>query len=165
MLKRSPPSISPPKLPRPEDEDHDRKSLQAVEENMRDGAQGRLIISSSGVAVDDTERTPLLPKSPPVSSSHPNWIRGERDLEGQALKRKGSWHKFQEIVSWPREKGYDFVVTVFNPKRWNGQAIWRNAVVAPVGYFPAAVLGTLLNILDALSYGMSPSGSIAVGHF
>jgi SulP family sulfate permease len=44
---------------------------------------------------------------------------------------------------------------VFNPKRWNRKAIWQNAVVEPVGYLPAVILGLLLNILDALSYGMS----------
>jgi SulP family sulfate permease len=45
--------------------------------------------------------------------------------------------------------------TVLNPKRWNRKAILQTAVVEPVGYLPAVILGLLLNILDALSYGMS----------
>ncbi|KAH6650884.1 sulfate transporter family-domain-containing protein [Chaetomium tenue] len=43
---------------------------------------------------------------------------------------------------------------VSNPKHWDRNALWDNVVVAPVACFPAVVVGLLLNILDALSYGM-----------
>ena len=43
---------------------------------------------------------------------------------------------------------------VSSPKTWDRKAIWREGVVRPAGYLPAVVLGLLLNILDALSYGM-----------
>jgi SulP family sulfate permease len=149
MLKRSPPSRSPP-----DHEDDDDKSLQGGEDGAEDRGQGRLIITPNGVRADDTERTPLLPKNPSFEVHHPDWIRGEPDLEGQGIKRQTSWPKLRNLALWPREKGYDIAVTVLNPKRWNGKTIWRDAVMAPLGYFPAAVLGTLLNILDALSYGI-----------
>ncbi|KAH8547801.1 sulfate transporter family-domain-containing protein [Umbelopsis sp. PMI_123] len=32
--------------------------------------------------------------------------------------------------------------------------IWREVVMVPVGYIPAVILGLLLNLLDAISYGM-----------
>lgn len=149
MLKRSPPSISPP-----DHDDHDDKRSQEEGDKVDDKAQGRLIITSNGVRVDDTERMPLLPKAQSFETHHPDWIRGEPDIEGQGIKRQVSWPKLRTLILWPREKGYDIAVTILNPKRWNGQAIWRDAVKAPIRYFPAAVLGTLLNILDALSYGM-----------
>lgn len=41
-----------------------------------------------------------------------------------------------------------------DPKTWDRQALWRNVVVAPVVCLPAVIVGLLLNILDALSYGM-----------
>ena len=42
-----------------------------------------------------------------------------------------------------------------NSKTWDKRVLWHNAVLKPAGYIPAIVLGLLLNILDALSYGRS----------
>lgn len=44
--------------------------------------------------------------------------------------------------------------TVASPKSWDKRMIWRKAVVEPAKTAPAVFLGWLLNILDALSYGM-----------
>jgi sulfate permease, SulP family len=44
--------------------------------------------------------------------------------------------------------------TISHPKTWNRRAIWREGFVQPVSVLPAVFLGLLLNILDALSYGM-----------
>jgi SulP family sulfate permease len=41
-----------------------------------------------------------------------------------------------------------------NPKTWNRQSIWKQCVIHPSSFLPAVLLGLLLNILDALSYGM-----------
>jgi SulP family sulfate permease len=112
--------------------------------------QGRLIITSNGVQVD--ERTPLIAKAPIEHHHHPDWIRGEQDLERQETKRKESWPRLRNVVFWPTKKGFDIARTIVNPKRWDKQAI-KNAAIAPVGYLPAVILGLLLNILDALSYG------------
>jgi SulP family sulfate permease len=149
MLRRSSPSQSPP-----DHDDRDDKSSQGGSDEELNRAQGRLIMTSNGVEVDTTERTPLLGKDDIFESPHRDWIQGQRDLEGQDLRRKVSWPKLRNIVSWPRERGYDIAATVFTPKRWNRQAILRNAVLDPIGYIPAVILGSLLNVLDALSYGM-----------
>lgn len=39
-------------------------------------------------------------------------------------------------------------------KMMRAKDVWREAVVVPVGYIPAVILGLLLNLLDAISYGM-----------
>ncbi|OQU96658.1 Cyclic nucleotide-binding domain-containing protein [Cladophialophora immunda] len=44
--------------------------------------------------------------------------------------------------------------TLSHPKTWSARAIYREAIVHPVSLLPAVFLGLLLNILDALSYGM-----------
>jgi SulP family sulfate permease len=150
LLRRSPPSSSPPI----DDEDQRDGISHGVEGHQPNGSQGRLIITSNGVEVDCSERTPLLGKDTTFETHHPDWIRGQQDIEGQSVRRKASWPKLRNIVSWPREKGYDLAVTVFTPKRWNRKAILQ-AAVSPVVYFPAVILGTLLNNLDALSYGLS----------
>jgi SulP family sulfate permease len=41
-----------------------------------------------------------------------------------------------------------------NPKSWDRRALWKEGVVYPISLLPAVLLGLLLNILDALSYGM-----------
>lgn len=45
------------------------------------------------------------------------------------------------------------VRTLKNPKSWSGQDVWTTAVKQPATYIPPVILGLLLNILDALSYG------------
>jgi SulP family sulfate permease len=149
MIRRSPPSTSPLNE---EEQNGDRRS-QKGKQDEPSLDEGRLIITSNGLKRDASERTPLLGKNATIETHHPDWIRGEQDLEGQAYRRKASWPKLRSVVLWPKEKGVDIARTVFNPKRWDRKAIWDNAVIAPIGYFPAVVLGLLLNILDALSYG------------
>lgn len=117
--------------------------------------QRRLVITADGVVED--ERTPLLQrksKTPEPQSHHPDYIGGEDDLEQQTVRRSPSWPKLRNVVQWPRERGMDIVRTVVSPKSWDKKAIWDNAVVAPAACLPAVVLGLLLNVLDALSYGM-----------
>lgn len=150
LLRRSPPSRSSSDS----EEEGGGKGLHSEEEDEVDSHQERLIITSSGVNLDATERTPLLGKDDPSESHHPDWIRGQQDLEGQELRRKVSWPKLRNVVNWPGEKGYDIARVIANPKAWDRRAIWENTVVAPVACLPAVVLGLLLNILDALSYGM-----------
>ena len=149
MLRRSPPSTLPPNG----DEGGDDKNSEEGSGDEVDPSQGRLIITSNGVRMDASERTPLLRKDTSFETHHPDWISGQRDIERQDIRRRVSWPKLRNIVSWPREKRVDILRTMLNPKSWNRKVIWQNAVVTPVGYIPATVLGLLLNILDALSYG------------
>lgn len=55
-------------------------------------------------------------------------------------------------ASTERMRSCGYVMT--HPKTWSARAIYREVVVHPVSLFPAVFLGLLLNILDALSYGM-----------
>ncbi|TVY94402.1 Uncharacterized protein LAWI1_G000153 [Lachnellula willkommii] len=148
MLRRSPPSTSPPE----QAEEAARKPADTENENGASSDRGRLIITSNGVQQD--ERTPLLGKDPIEPRHHPDWIRGEQDLEQQQMRRKGSWPKLRSVILRSKDKGLDAVRTVLNPKSWDRKVIWTRAVVEPVGYLPAVILGLLLNVLDALSYGM-----------
>jgi len=119
-------------------------------------SQGRLIITSNGLKVDATERTPLFVKQRPIESPHTDWIGGQADLEQQDNKGRPSWPKLRGVVSWPKDKASKVAHTFLHPKEWDREAIVQNLVYAPARNFPAAVLGALLNILDALSYGMYP---------
>lgn len=73
------------------------------------------------------------------------------DIESQHIyiyeSRKSS---LQEAYS--RTKKVFYITT--HPKSWDRHVIWQEGVVRPVSLLPAVFLGLLLNILDALSYGM-----------
>ena len=153
MLRRSPPSTSPTKM----DANHTDKPSSSAGATEQEPDQGRLIITPNGVTVDPSERMPLIGKDTGFESHHPDWIRGQQDLERQEVRRRLSWPKLRHVVQWPKEKGLDIARTIFNPKSWNRKAIVQKAVAEPLGYLPAVILGLLLNILDALSYGMPPS--------
>lgn len=154
MLKRSPPN-TPPKS---SEDDGEAEALDGNrdEESPR---QRRLVLTSNGLENAPTERTSLLGKDTRFETHpHPDWIRGEQDIERQEVKRGPAWPKLRNVVLWPREKGLHVARTIVDPREWNGKAIWQQAVKEPVAAFPAAVLGALLNILDALSYGMFAYG-------
>ena len=109
--------------------------------------KGRLIITPNGLRKEPSEQTPLLRKTTTIETPHPNWIGGQRDLEGQ-IKRTPWLRQVQQ-------QGLKFVYRVATPKSWDRKAIFQNTVVAPIRCLPAVILGLLLNNLDALSYGKS----------
>jgi len=150
MLKRSPPN-TPPKSSEEDGDDAEVLDGNRDEESPR---QRRLILTPKGGDTEPTERTSLLGKDTRFETHHPDWIRGEQDVERQSIKRTPAWPKLRNLVMWPREKGKEVARIALDPRAWDRKAIWQHAVKEPVGALPAAILGLLLNILDALSYGM-----------
>lgn len=73
----------------------------------------------------DLENASLLPTSTPPADTKPS----------PATPR----------VDWKR---------ICNPRQWDRKAILQKGVIFPASLLPAVLLGLLLNILDALSYGM-----------
>jgi SulP family sulfate permease len=146
MIRKLPPKTFLP------DEEEENETEPEDEGNVGQFSQQRLIVTSNGVKVDTTERTPLLKKYS-SGSPHLDYIRGEPDIERQTLRRRVSWLKFRKLISWPGTKGIHTLRIIVNPKSWDRKVIWQSAVVAPFSYLPAVILGCLLNILDALSYG------------
>lgn len=91
-----------------------------------------------------TERTALL------SKSYQGYGIAE-DVENQgAMKKQRPRNAFYEGVS----KVTNFSRIISNPKSWDGRAVWHSGIVRPASLLPSVFLGLLLNILDALSYGM-----------
>jgi SulP family sulfate permease len=145
MLRRSPLLVTP----QPQDNDG-QSSISDAALDDEATPNGRLIITSNGLKRDTTERTPLLAKNAPIQANHPDWIHGGQDVEAQAVKRKVSWPKLRDVA----DKSFVAVKTACNPKHWHRQTI-LDGIKAPFQFLPAVILGLLLNILDALSYGTS----------
>lgn len=104
-----------------------------------------------------SERSPLLPlKGDTPSYTAPDTFPSpEEDDGGQGLIQEpdleqghaGVWSK----RAWLSDSGHRVRLCV---KGINKQVIWEQGVVDTVHRIPAVILGLLLNILDALSYGM-----------
>ena len=106
------------------------------------------------------EQTPLLSSAASKQSS----VRGrprsrDGDLEAQGA---GQPSTLRRLGRRARSRAGGFATVLTNPRKWDGRAIWHCAVVAPASYLPAVLVGLLLNILDALSYGKFPPPSISV---
>lgn len=111
-------------------------------------------ITSPKVAED----TPLLGRPQPDLSYHTVHVGSESTVNSQSSSqaripppiRKSPWRHVRESA----DRGSDmWSHGVKRIQMMRSKDIWREAVVVPVGYIPAVILGLLLNLLDAISYG------------
>ncbi|KAI2794871.1 hypothetical protein POX_a01472 [Penicillium oxalicum] len=95
----------------------------------------------------ETETTSLLSK---VRSKSLHQYGATEDVEGLGRPAQRGPNAAVQGIAAVRE----WSSILANPKAWDRRAIWRSGVVHPLSLLPAVILGLLLNILDALSYGM-----------
>lgn len=98
-----------------------------------------------------TEISPLLPRER-LSSNHK--ASYNEDLESQPAHKMGTWSTIDHVYPSLRNIGSKAWRTASNPKSWNMRKLGHAVVVKPVKTLPAVFLGVLLNLLDALSYGI-----------
>lgn len=94
------------------------------------------------------ERTPLIGPLHATSG-----LSERKDVEA-GVKSKPKGNTFQKLS---REAGHRVGKTaalLTTPKQWSARAVWNKGVLLPVSLLPCVFLGVLLNVLDALSYGM-----------
>ncbi|KAH8422641.1 sulfate transporter family protein [Aspergillus melleus] len=94
------------------------------------------------------ERTSLLPRSSQSKNSRNYGISEDVERQGVALDPR--LNAFYKTLS---NAAFTFRV-LSNPKSWDRRTVWQRGIVEPVSLLPSVFLGLLLNILDALSYGM-----------
>lgn len=147
LLKRASPPEPEAKAPPVKDDCH---ISFAVPESNR--AEIRSSKSPALQPTDETatEHTPLL-----ASPSSDSTYEAEASLEGQEHPTKRNW--FGKIRQQSQDMESSFVSSIkvaANPKKWDGRALAQNVLLDPLTCLPAVAVGLLLNILDALSYGM-----------
>ena len=131
MIRNSPPT---------EDDSQDTD-----EEEVFNTAGVHPVTVGEGIISQPSERTSLLKKRTAYGSV--------KDLECQNLYGKDSPSTFSIAVRQCRETTARVIRKATKPNSWNRQDIWRYGFRQPLGYIPPVILGLLLNILDALSYG------------
>lgn len=110
-----------------------------------------------------TESTPLLGHP---HGTEPNELTGGCPRTGYDIESQKDHRRlgFLRLFDWRFKKttangGSDgnrigqIYRSVTKQKCWDRKVLWENVVVAPIACLPAVIVGLLLNILDALSYG------------
>ncbi|KAL1585358.1 hypothetical protein WHR41_05915 [Cladosporium halotolerans] len=144
MLARTPENENPSLLPSPFPR---HQGFRRPSESVPD-----VVISSEG-GEEPTERTGLLPRGR-ISGDRKRNSVAEADVEDQTIDRKaGIWNGTGHQYPSLRQIG-NRVRKAANPKTWDTAAIFHDVVYRPVTMVPAVFLGLLLNLLDALSYGI-----------
>ncbi|KAL1306984.1 hypothetical protein AAFC00_005616 [Neodothiora populina] len=126
-----------------------------------------LVVSEadSDAANNATETSPLLGRRPNSFQNGKSLDGGndevdngdnleQDDVERQSLHRSGTWRTIQHAYPSLRKLVLDTYHTASHPKSWDVRSAARIAVVKPAMAMPAVFLGVLLNLLDALSYGI-----------
>ncbi|KAI1159088.1 sulfate transporter family-domain-containing protein [Nemania serpens] len=146
MLRRSPPELLPPPA-LANDGTHDDRP-QSSQSTNTESLYAESAESSSSRSEGTSERSPLLGPT----SHKPQSPEDLEDIESQ--KPRERWrYTGASIREGARIRIRGFGVAM-NPKTWNKKTIWEKAVMSPIRCLPAVIVGLLLNILDALSYGM-----------
>ena len=108
-----------------------------------------------GIISQPNERTSLLLKKVAYGSDSTPKNGFVDDLEGQGTFYQQWGKKVEGIYTQKKRQAIHAVRTVEHPKAWDRKEIFHYAVQTPAGYLSPIILGLLLNVLDALSYGMA----------
>ena len=139
---------------------HDSGSRSGSDEDAEASAEADGV-SGARLARDTSrlETVPELDEQTPLLSTSTSKQSAERDRRGSRggdLEAQGAWQP--STLRWLRRRAgsrtAECATVLANPRKWDGRAVWRSAVVTPASYLPAVLVGLLLNILDALSYGL-----------
>ena len=99
------------------------------------------------------ETTPLLPRER-LSSYNKYYTDPEASVDDDPHHQPGTWdrvgHHYPSLRHTPSKISH----LVVSPKKWDMRSVARKVIVEPVNMLPAVFLGVLLNLLDALSYGI-----------
>jgi sulfate permease, SulP family len=110
-------------------------------------------VSAERATEEASETTPLIRDTPPYLKPTNGKQSSPIDLESQNSIGQKWRHHFLQTVRHTRDRTLEVIRVGTHPKQWDRQALWKNIVVAPVSCLPAVIVGLLLNVLDALSYG------------
>lgn len=107
---------------------------------------------SSATSQPNNENTPLLTKNRTSLSSpkDASW----HDLESQSPLPQKAWGWIRRMVILPGVQHLKASSVKGDPSLERPKDIWTRAVLPLASFVPPVILGLLLNILDALSYGM-----------
>ena len=150
-----PPSVLSAMLEAPQTFGEGDDDDETFTESPLEGESVQPVVVSEGIISQPSERTTLLLRKAAYGSEDAPTYGSLHDLENQRVAKESSMIKIRRALTQTQEKGARIGRTVISPKSWDKRAIWVHVIRQPANYVPPVILGLLLNILDALSYGKS----------
>ena len=128
------------KSPRTEEESHGMD-----EDHPPTPAGVHPVTVREGIISQPSERTMLLGRKTAYGSI--------KDLEGQQVARSEPTNRIKAVLHRSKEQTARIIRVASNPKSWDRRKMLEYGVRQPASFVPPVILGLLLNVLDALSYG------------
>lgn len=100
---------------------------------------------------DADEHTPLLPRARLSSIRKANLNTPDDESDDIPV---GKWNRLGHHYPSPRKLWWRVRWKLTNPEFWNAKHLFHAFIIHPASMLPAVFLGLLLNLLDALSYGI-----------
>ena len=123
------------------------------DDQLEDSLGLRPVTVQEGIISQPHERTVLLLRKHAYGSNRADAYGSIQDIESQKVRNQNALHIIWETYRKVGNRSRSIARTAVHPKSWNCQAFWIYGVRQPLELFPPILLGLLLNILDALSYG------------
>jgi len=114
------------------------------------------VVVGEGIISQPIERTSLFLKKAAYALDGTPKYGSMQDVESQKLPPEKLMKKIRRSLAHTEERVARIGRAISSSKSWDKHAIWVHGVREPAGYIPSVILGLLLNILDALSYGIVP---------
>lgn len=158
MLRRSPPESYQEPIDPQNTSHHGLGQSPRIERRpaSRRNGSGMFWRPNEDIVPDEAlEDTPLLKAKTHASTHQPRYgyVNGNASVDGVDIESQ----KRPEPRNWLAEGAnhiHNLLKSAARPQKWNGKAVLRAVVLEPVKTLPAVFVGLILNILDALSYGM-----------
>lgn len=113
------------------------------------------VLISPGIISQPHESTPLLRNGSTRKSNQLQAHGHFRDPESLLRHNEGYWKYIRRRFDHKLEKVWIPFRQVRILATSDRRKLWRLAIIQPIAYTPAIILGLLMNVLDALSYGKS----------
>ena len=137
-----------------EESPHDTEDEEALRSS---GVQP--VTVREGIISQPHERTSLLLKKAAYCSDSSPKYGSVQDLENQQTTFEILGNRIRGLYVRSKRQAVYAVRRIENSEKWDGRQIFQKVVKRPASYIPPVILGLLLNILDALSYGTTVSVS------
>ncbi|KAL8929854.1 MAG: hypothetical protein Q9208_000998 [Pyrenodesmia sp. 3 TL-2023] len=138
----------------------DESAATDDEDQLGNGSRLKPVTVQDAIISQPNERTALLLKKQVCGGDNRNGSIHDLESQKQGCLATSST-QIGNFLKSARERLLSGTTTAFSPKSWDGKAVREQALLKPATYVPAVILGLLLNILDALSYGM-PDAAITL---
>ena len=131
----------------------DNASGDSIINDMSNHRDIHVVTVGNGIISQPHEDSSLLQSLPGGMLERPRAYGALQDVESQQIKRRTSSKPLRHKILQNQRKFWESnrkALCVF----FKENLTWASIVVEPASYLPAVVLGLLLNVLDALSYGI-----------